>query len=119
MVRSMRLFRTERAIGFALLSVVSSLQMTRAAAQLAPIENNAEILDAPRQLRLEVLINGVSKHYFQPFIWAQGRLSAKRGDLEEVGVKVPGHGGLRQDIGIDDLPGIRFRFNEPAQQIDF
>jgi outer membrane usher protein len=116
----MRRCRIEWAARSFLAATVLALHMTQAAAQLAPIESNPEILSAPRQLRLEVAINGVPAHYVAPFTWTPpDRLSATRGDLEDVGVKAPGHGGLKDEIFIDEIPGVHYRYDESRQQIDF
>jgi outer membrane usher protein len=116
----MRHFRNEWAKRSSLVALILSLQSTQTAAQLAPIASNPTVFSAPRQLRLEVTINGAATNYVAPFIWTPpGRLSATRADLEDVGVKAPGHGGLKDEIFIDDIPGIRYRYDEPGQKIDF
>lgn len=120
MVTFTPLCRADRAAGSLLLVLLMSIQSTFVAAQLAPIESNPTALSAPRHLRLEVLINGISTQYVEPFIWTPpGRLAAARGDLEDVGVKIPGPGRLTDLIDIDRLPGIKFRYDEPTQKINF
>jgi outer membrane usher protein len=120
MEQSVRCCRLERAIGLTILAVASSLFAAPATAQLAPIESNPAILNAPRALRLDVSINGAPTHIVEPFTWtAPGRLSTTRSDLEDIGVKAPGQGGLRDVVFLDDLPGIKFAFDEAAQRIDF
>jgi outer membrane usher protein len=120
MEQSVRCCRLERAIGLTILAVAASLFAAPATAQLAPIESNSAILNAPRALRLDVSINGAPTHIVEPFTWTPpGRLSTTRGDLEDIGVKAPGQGGLRDVVFLDDLPGIKFAFDEAAQRIDF
>jgi outer membrane usher protein len=103
-----------------LVAVVSSLQAAPAAGQLAPISSDPALLSAPRPLRLEVLINGVSTHYVEPFVFTPpGRLAIARGDLEDVGIKAPGRGGLRDIVDLDKIDGLKFRYDEAGQKIDF
>jgi hypothetical protein len=67
MVRSARHCRAECAIAIVVAALVGSFQ-SAPAAELAPIEADQTLLSAPRQLRLEVFINGISTHYVEPFV---------------------------------------------------
>jgi outer membrane usher protein len=117
---SVRRCRRDHRGDFVTLVLVSSLMSAPAAAQLAPIDANQAILTAPRALRLDVFINGAPTHILEPFTWTPpGRLSATRGDLEDIGVKAPGQGGLKDVVFLDELPGIKFAFDEAAQKVDF
>jgi outer membrane usher protein len=119
MARSARRFRVDRAASLFALAGALWLQVVAAAAQLAPIQSDPTLISAPRPLRLEVFINGVSTHYVEPFVLTPpDRLSIARGDLEDVGVKVPGSGGLKDMVALDGL-GLKFRYDEAAQTIDF
>jgi outer membrane usher protein len=116
----MRRYRIERVARFVLLVVAFTYPGARADAQLTPIESNPAALSQPRQLRLEVWINGVSTHLVEPFVWIpSGRLSIARGDLEDVGVRAPGRGDLQERIFVDAIPGVESRFDEPLQRIAF
>ena len=89
-------------------------------AQLAPIASEPPPPSGSRRLFLEVLINGVSTHEIEPFLWtAPGGFSAARGDLEDVGIKVPGHGGPKDMVAVAGIPRLAVRFDEAGQRIDF
>ena len=90
-----------------------------AQAQLAPIASAPPAASGPRRLFLEVLINGVSTHMVEPFLWEPPRrFSAARGDLEDLGVKVPGHGGSKDMLALAAIRGVGVRYDEAAQRIE-
>lgn len=66
MARSPRLSRASRAA--ILLIAAAMLPSVRAGAQLGPIQADASLLQAPRTLQLDVLINGVPTNYVAPFV---------------------------------------------------
>src|SRR5262249_59597046 len=45
------------------------------------------------------------------------RFAATRTELTDLGIKVPGSGDPGQQIVIDDLAGVSYRYDEPSQQI--
>ncbi len=47
------------------------------------------------------------------------RMAARRGELTEVGIKVPGFGKADELVVIDDLSDASYRYDEPAQKIFF
>ncbi len=119
MVRFARLFRVDCAARLFALVGALGFQAATAAAQLAPIQGDQTLMSAPRPLRLEVFINGVPTHYVEPFVLTPpDRLSIARGDLEDVGVRAPGSGGLKDMVALNDL-GLKFHYDEAAQTINF
>lgn len=71
-------------------------------------------------LHLEVAIRGASTHLIEPFtLLPDGRLLARRADLEEVGIRVSGDGDPRAPIDLDTLPRVAHRYDAARQVIDF
>ncbi|HLF12512.1 MAG TPA: fimbrial biogenesis outer membrane usher protein, partial [Gammaproteobacteria bacterium] len=72
------------------------------------------------RLQLEVYMNDTATNLIGSFArLADGRIAARPGELIELGVKVPDSGGADDLVAIDDLPGIAYRYDEPAQKIFF
>ncbi|MCL7997382.1 fimbria/pilus outer membrane usher protein [Brucella sp. 21LCYQ03] len=72
-------------------------------------------------LMLGVVMNGHTTDAIAAFhLFPNGRLAATPGDLQTAGFKVqsikPGPDGL---INLDSLPGVKWRYDEPHQLIDF
>lgn len=73
-----------------------------------------------RSLQLEVFINDNTTKLVGAFtLLPDGRFAATRAELGEVGLKAPGSDAADEQIVIDDLPGVTYRYDEPAQQIFF
>jgi outer membrane usher protein len=70
-------------------------------------------------LHLEVLLNGHPIGLIGAF-WqdAKGELSAKREELEELHLKVPDRFRAKDDVRLDDLPGVSYRYEEAKQTVD-
>lgn len=118
MARSTRPSRVSRAA--VLLIAAASILPMRAAAQLAPIQADSSLLHASRTLQLDVRINGVPTSYVAPFVLTPpNQIAAARGDLEDVGVKIPGGGSAKDLLRLDQIPGVVFHFDERSQTIDF
>jgi outer membrane usher protein len=70
-----------------------------------------------QKLRLEVLIDGISTNLIAEIQKApDGRLSARRSELREVGVAVP-TGKDTDIVAFDTIPGFGMRYDEPEQRL--
>jgi outer membrane usher protein len=73
-----------------------------------------------RQLQLEVYINDATTGLIASFTQlADLRMSARRAELAEAGIKVPGAGNGDELIVIDNLPDVAYRYDERTQRIYF
>src|SRR5450759_5071144 len=73
-----------------------------------------------RRLELEVYINDAPANLIGSFTQlADRRMAVRRAELTEIGLKVPGSGADDELIIIDDLTGVAYRYDEPAQKIYF
>lgn len=73
---------------------------------------------ADEPLQLEVFLNGYATNLIAAFTrHPDGSFSARRGELAELGLKVPA--GLPQDaeVPLGRLPGVSFEYDEPRQTI--
>lgn len=76
--------------------------------------------EGARPLQLEVLINGDKTGLLGSFIQlADGHLAARRSELIEAGVQVPGGGQPDDLIVLDDLLGDKYKYDEPTQTVSF
>ncbi len=76
--------------------------------------------EGARPLQLEVLINGDKTGLLGSFLQlADGRLAARRSELVEAGVKVPGTGQSDDLVVLDDMLGDKYKYDEPTQSISF
>jgi outer membrane usher protein len=76
--------------------------------------------DQMRSLQLEVHLRGRSIHLVSAFRQARdGSISAKRSELEAIGLKVPEGFREDQDVPLTEIPGARYRYDEVRQSIDF
>ncbi len=76
--------------------------------------------DATRPLQLEISINGEKTGLLGSFLQLpDGRLAARRSELVEIGVKVPGPGEADDVVALDELVGGKFKYDEPTQSIAF
>jgi outer membrane usher protein len=73
-----------------------------------------------RPLQLEVLINGDKTGLLGSFLQLpDGSLAARRSELIEAGVKIPGSGHPDDLVALSELLGEKFKYDEPAQSISF
>ncbi len=87
---------------------------------LRPHSSSAAAAEESRPLQLEVYINDVPAHLIGSFTQFPNRqIAARRAELMEVGVKVPGSGGGDELVVINDLPDVEYRYDEPTQRIFF
>src|SRR6266849_3078266 len=85
-----------------------------------PRPSGAAAADETRQLQLEVYINDVSTRLIGAFTQLPDRrIAARRAELAEVGVKVPGSGSGDDLIVVEDLANAAYRYDEPTQRIFF
>ncbi len=85
----------------------------RAGAALATTEG-------ARPLQLEITINGDKTGVLGSFLQlADGTIAARRSELVEVGVKVPGSGQPDELVVLNELLGDKFKYDEPTQTIAF
>jgi outer membrane usher protein len=74
---------------------------------------------AIRDLHLDVRINGRPLHLLAAFILTgAGALSARRQELEEIGLRVPERFGPDDAVALTELAGVTYRYDESAQAID-
>jgi outer membrane usher protein len=74
--------------------------------------------DDAQQLQLEVYIEGASTNIIAEILRrADGRFAARRSELREIGVAVPGQGKDDEIIDFDNIPGLGMRYDEPAQKL--
>lgn len=84
------------------------------------IHRKAVAADATRALQLEVFINDVPSRKIGSFVdLGHGRLAARAEELVELGIKIEGRSPGQALIALDELPGVSYRFNEPAQSVYF
>ena len=85
-----------------------------------PRPYSAVAAEEMRQLQLEVYINDASTHLIGSFMqFPDRRIAARRAELAEVGLKVPGSGSDDELVVIDNLSGVAYRYDEPTQRIFF
>ncbi len=87
---------------------------------LPPIAPAPQLVNAQRELQLNIIINGEDTRLIEPFRFDPfaNKLSAKRKDLEEAGIKTPATIKPDEDVSIDAL-GATYRYDESAQKILF
>jgi outer membrane usher protein len=77
-------------------------------------------VEAERSLQLEILINGDKSGLIGTFVQRpDGTVAARRSELAESGVKVPGTGQPDEIIVVNEWLGNKFHYDEPAQTISF
>jgi outer membrane usher protein len=77
-------------------------------------------IDAERPLQLEILINGDKSGLIGTFVERpDGTIAARRSELAEAGVKVPGTGQPDEIVTLNEWLGSKFHYDEPAQTISF
>src|ERR1700689_5892740 len=76
--------------------------------------------EGARPLQLEILINGDKTGLLGSFLLlADGNIAARRSELVEAGVKVPGSGKPDDVIVLNELLAGKFKYDEPTQTISF
>ncbi len=71
-----------------------------------------------QKLQLEVFIDGASTNLVAEILRApDGRFAARRSELREVGVAVPGSGKDDDVIAFESIPGFGMRYDEPNQKL--
>ena len=71
-------------------------------------------------LQLEVVINQATTGLIGNFVQlADGRFAARRSELTELGIQVPGMGSAEQRVVLESIQGCSYRYDEPAQKIYF
>lgn len=71
-----------------------------------------------QKLQLEVFIEGHSTNLIAEILRSpDGRFAARRSELREVGVAVPGSGKDDDVIAFETIPGFGMRYDEPAQKL--
>jgi outer membrane usher protein len=77
------------------------------------------LAEAEGALQLEVLLNGKPIGLVGSFQQgAKGELSAKRKELEELHLKVPGQFAAEDEVPLAALPGVSWRYDEARQTVD-
>jgi outer membrane usher protein len=76
--------------------------------------------EGARPLQLDILINGDKVGLLGSFLQLpDGRIAARRSELIEAGVKIPGAGQSDELIVLNELLGDKFKYDEPTQSISF
>lgn len=89
-------------------------------AAVLPRPCGAAAAEESRQLQLEVHINDAPANLIASFVQlADRRIAARRAELAEVGIKIPGSGSGDELIVIDNLSDVAYRYDEPTQRIFF
>jgi outer membrane usher protein len=81
-----------------------------------PADNGAA---ATSGLQLDVLINGYKIDLVAAFVLQpDGAMTAKRSELKELGLKVPGQGPDDEQINLATIPSLQFVYDKDQQTID-
>ncbi len=87
-----------------------------AAALIFPLAAHAS--DSPK-LQLAVLFNHQPLNEIATFVRLENRkIFATRGELEGLGVKLPGAGRETDEVDLDELPGLKYTYLETSQELD-
>jgi outer membrane usher protein len=69
-------------------------------------------------LQLEVILNQVPTNLVGSFVeFPDRRIGARSSELAELGIKLPGRPSGEEAVVLDDIAGIAYRYDEPAQKI--
>src|ERR1700730_4843858 len=83
---------------------------------LAVVPRPSRAAAESRQLELEVYINDAPTKVIGSFTqFADGRMAARRAELAEIGIKMPGSGSGDELIVFDNFPDVAYRYDEPTQ----
>ncbi len=71
-----------------------------------------------KNLQLEVIINNTPAKSIASFVlFDDGRIAANQSELDELGLKTDPHGEASELVLLDDLPAVKYRYDEPTQKI--
>ena len=103
---------------FALFLISGTFAFAQGALQ--PIRIDASAATRERDMQLEVFLNGEATGLILAFKFSPKTniLTARRGELEKAGIKVPGSGSPDTIVRIDTL-GLPFNFDDSLQKISF
>ena len=77
-------------------------------------------IEGAQPLQLDILINGDKTGLLGSFLQLpDGKIAARRAELIEAGVKVPGSGNPDDVIVLNETLGDKFKYDEPSQSISF
>ena len=80
----------------------------------------AAATEGGQPLQLDILINGDKTGLIGSFLQLpDGNIAARRSELIEAGVKIPGAGQPDDIVVLKDLLGDKFKYDEPSQSISF
>lgn len=100
----------------ALLMVLLAWTPLPAVSAPSPFEKPVPKRGGNQTLHVEIRIDGTSINLIaQVFRNSYGQFSAKRGELKEIGVLVPGSGQPDDIVALDAIPGLALRFDDAAQ----
>ena len=69
-------------------------------------------------LQLEIFIDGHPARLIGSFLrLPDGRMASKRSELREAGIQAPGAGSGTDQVVLETLPGLTYRYDEPGQAI--
>ncbi|HLH95969.1 MAG TPA: fimbria/pilus outer membrane usher protein [Xanthobacteraceae bacterium] len=81
---------------------------------------HASAIDGAEPLQLDILINGSKTGLLGSFFkLPNGKIAARRSELTEARIKVPGSGAPEEIVVLDDLLGDKYKYDEPSQSISF
>ena len=81
---------------------------------------HASVIDGAEPLQLDILINGSKIGLLGSFFkLPNAKIAARRSELTEARIKVPGSGAPDEIVVLDDLLGDKFKYDEPSQSISF
>jgi len=87
---------------------------------LAVVPRPSRAAAESRQLELEIYINDTPTKVIGSFTQlADGRMAARRAELAEIGIKMPGSGSGDELIIFENFPDVAYRYDEPTQRIFF
>ena len=79
-------------------------------------ENGA--VPSPRELQLEVWINGYSTNLIAPFVeLPDAGLATARESLLELDLVLPGSGNADDQVRLDSIPGLKYRLDQSTQTV--
>jgi len=108
-LRHRTLLSCERLVAVLALALVLFLGLTA---------GRARADEAGRQMQLEVVLNGNPTQLIGAFVMLDdGRIAARRQELEEIGIAPRGYASPDKLVILDDLFGLSYRYEESTQRI--
>jgi len=102
-------------LGIGLTTLIVDATATPAQAQVYP---TADLQSQGKRLQLEAALNGRPTGLIGAFIqFPDGRMGARRSELADLGIRAPGSGDAGAVVVLEDIPGLRYVYDEPAQAI--